>query len=716
MADIKDPITLSTRIQSKRITYAQAIDATSTFTPLEGEIILVRIDTTTNDGTQAAKPTYIMKVGDGTTTISNLKWFHAPASDVYAWAKKSSLDLADIPSIPLNKLDTALQTLINGKVDKTAYDTKIATIEGNITTINQKLAGLPNNLDDYVTESDFNELSGTVGGHTTDIGNLQTAVGTLNGADTVTGSVAKTVKDAVAVETQRATGIEQDLRTDLTNLTNKLNGEATVDGSLAKVLKQAKDYTDTEISDFNTETITPLTTRVKNLEDNKAGYATTGYVDGEIDKVEQVVANKLDKTTYESYISGKSLSDEQLKNYADSAASGAITTLRGGYTGSLKELDEAYKAADSAIDGRIDSLESALNNVSNVMDFVGVREVTISEGVITVTPNSGETFNKGDVVVNRTGKEFVYDGTKWCEFGDTSALSTSVSNLQSDVSDIEAQLEGISGKVTDYVTNQINNVNSTAEGLDTRIKAIENAPYASQDYVNQAKTNAINTVVGTSSDTKDSSTVVGAKKYADAAVTTLKNGDVKTNSDNISTLSGRVDALDTFKNTTVPATYLSKNDFASEKSTLQSAINGKVAQSDYDKDKATFALKAEVEEDFGEINQALNKAEGTLSDLEVTLTGYDKTNTVQKAISAVDTKAGNAASAASTADGKAAAAQTTANSAIAALGTYTADKAVETGINNNAAAIGIIQTNYLQNDNGKLKINGVEIIFDCGTL
>ena len=44
------------------------------------------------------------------------------------------------------------------------------------------------------------------------------------------------------------------------------------------VLAEAQGYTDTQISNFNTNTVAPLANRVKDLEDNKAGYATTANV------------------------------------------------------------------------------------------------------------------------------------------------------------------------------------------------------------------------------------------------------------------------------------------------------------------------------------------------------------------------------------------------------------------------------------------------------
>lgn len=98
--------TLKTRIVSKHASYTAWAD--STLVLLEGEIALASIETTQPDG-QGGKitvPTYLMKVGDGAKTFKELNWLAAPASDVYAWAKKASLELTDIPTMDAAHIPT----------------------------------------------------------------------------------------------------------------------------------------------------------------------------------------------------------------------------------------------------------------------------------------------------------------------------------------------------------------------------------------------------------------------------------------------------------------------------------------------------------------------------------------------------------------------------------------------------------------------------------
>ena len=133
---------------------------------------------------------------------------------------------------------------------------------------------------------------------------------------------------------------------------------------------------------------------------------------------------------------------EALAN-AKSELEGKITSGDSTTLGSAKEYtDEKVSAeatartnADNALDSRLGTVEAKLTNVSNVMDFVGARTVTVSqEGVISVTANEGESFNKGDVVVatsgDHAGKEFVFDGTTWHEFGYADSNTASINDLK----------------------------------------------------------------------------------------------------------------------------------------------------------------------------------------------------------------------------------------------------------------------------------------------
>ena len=58
-----------------------------------GEVALIKVGTTQVPG-GFTEPIWMMKVGDGTTTVQSLPWLVAPAADVHSWAKKTEADFS----------------------------------------------------------------------------------------------------------------------------------------------------------------------------------------------------------------------------------------------------------------------------------------------------------------------------------------------------------------------------------------------------------------------------------------------------------------------------------------------------------------------------------------------------------------------------------------------------------------------------------------------
>ena len=133
--------TIKTRIVSKHASYTAW--ANSTLVLLEGEIALASIETTKPDGQggQITVPAYLMKVGDGTKTFKELNWLAAPASDVYAWAKKASLELADIPTMDAAHIPTLGTDKING------LETRLVNLESAVGTGGSVANAIKNAID-----------------------------------------------------------------------------------------------------------------------------------------------------------------------------------------------------------------------------------------------------------------------------------------------------------------------------------------------------------------------------------------------------------------------------------------------------------------------------------------------------------------------------------------------------------------------------------------
>ena len=119
-----------------------------------GEVILAKVGTTHVKDSDVQAPIWMMKVGDGTSTVEACPWLVAPAADVYDWAKKASLDAADVPVLEIAKInglqdaldalsaeDGRLAGLITEAADKALDDAKAYVdeedvFETDMTTIN----------------------------------------------------------------------------------------------------------------------------------------------------------------------------------------------------------------------------------------------------------------------------------------------------------------------------------------------------------------------------------------------------------------------------------------------------------------------------------------------------------------------------------------------------------------------------------------------------
>lgn len=91
---------ISSRIVHKHDTLANWNLVKDTFKPRAGEICIAKIDV--NDPANKLLAPVMIKVGDGTSTWGQLDWISAKAADVYAWAKKSGIDVevVDVEDYP----------------------------------------------------------------------------------------------------------------------------------------------------------------------------------------------------------------------------------------------------------------------------------------------------------------------------------------------------------------------------------------------------------------------------------------------------------------------------------------------------------------------------------------------------------------------------------------------------------------------------------------
>lgn len=111
--------TFNTRIQLKYDTYENW--NTNNPTLLKGEMAVVEVPVET--GVAQNEPTYLLKIGDGTSDFKTLKWVSGTAADVYAWAKAATKPtyqaseiqgLEDFIGEKVKDTDTQYQIVKNG--------------------------------------------------------------------------------------------------------------------------------------------------------------------------------------------------------------------------------------------------------------------------------------------------------------------------------------------------------------------------------------------------------------------------------------------------------------------------------------------------------------------------------------------------------------------------------------------------------------------------
>lgn len=117
------------------------------------------------------------------------------------------------------------------------------------------------------------------------------------------------------------------------------------------------------------------------------------------------------------------------------------------------------KSARETFNTKITAIETALEGVTTVMDFAGAVEAV---------PTDFTGYQKGDVIVvtkgEDAGKEFVFDGSAFVEFGNSSAEQAAIADLQQDVEGLQQDVKDINAEINGTITTAIAGVTETADG------------------------------------------------------------------------------------------------------------------------------------------------------------------------------------------------------------------------------------------------------------
>lgn len=300
-------------------------------------------------------------------------------------------------------------------------------------------------------------------------------------------------REAIAAETQAR-------ETAVNGLSGRLDViEGTGEGSVKKALQDAKVYTDTKISEVNGANAA-LEVRVAANEDALA------LVDGKI----------------------------------DTAKNEAINTAKAHTNSEIAKIDAAFKEADTTINGRLDSLESATSDLGEIRTNISSNASAISKEVSDRKAAVESVERKLNEEVSRaTGAE--------------SQLTERINAVSGEVTRVE---ELVSTKATEtlnsakrYTDEKVSEINDNAEALEERVTANETALGLVDGKISTAKTEAIDAAkahtnseiskIDAAYKAADVQTLESAKSYADTKIGEAKTALERT----ISAVDAKVDTL-----------------------------------------------------------------------------------------------------------------------------------------------------------------------------
>ena len=295
---------------------------------------------------------------------------------------------------------------------------------------------------------DYADLPATL---QTAISNYDTRLKTLEGFMTGNeGTVEQAINNAIAAALE---GLDSEVSGEGKVVTEVVqeNGKVTVTkGNLA-----VADLTDG----------TALKQAVENLKTTAGNYATkaelntakgelSGEIDSDIAAARELISAEIDGdiATAKTELVGAAGTQNTIL-WAKAAADNALTVANGkvaqdAYNTKIGQIDEK----DAKQDERLGALEVQITGLSGAMHFEGVKDA-LPEG------EALAEYANGDVIIVGN-KEYVFNNGAFVEFGDAEVNAGAIANLT------------------------------------TRVKAIEDAPYATEEYVGTEITKAIEALDG----------------------------------------------------------------------------------------------------------------------------------------------------------------------------------------------------------------------------
>lgn len=255
-------------------------------------------------------------------------------------------------------LSAEMGKLLNTKL--TEQSGQLTAIDGKVDTVIDSIEGLESDLETHLTE-----VNTKIDANKTAIEAEVTRATTAEGA----------LQSAIDAEEARAIAIEEGLATRL----DTLEGDETVEGSVAKAVKDAKDAVDADMTALATKTTADIATaKTEAITESKA------YTDAEITKINTATGSLVTKVEaleakdvkLEGAISAVDTKAEANKTAIAKEVSdreAAITTVTEKVTnleGALATETAARIAGDQALQTNIDAVDTKVEDLKTIVDGI----------------------------------------------------------------------------------------------------------------------------------------------------------------------------------------------------------------------------------------------------------------------------------------------------------------------------------------------------------
>lgn len=292
---------------------------------------------------------------------------------------------------------------------KQACETECNAIKDRLTAVENKLKG-----QNYLTKEEADKYYVQIEAYTTKISELETAISVLTGTVNTLKTTTETAISNLQAEDTRLAGLINDLNTVAT--------QAAADASAALALAQANEVKITNIQNtinsFN-DAIVAWTPKLQQLiadaaqakSDAAAALLKANTLEQLLNqhiancsgstvdltelnnKINELRSKVTDLETRVTALEKQAhITEDQVKALAKTVTDAAIAALKGGYEGTLKDLEDAYKVAVKTVQDELDALELVVADNQAAISSLNKSLQALVTGIIvqgTVNPMIG---------------------------------------------------------------------------------------------------------------------------------------------------------------------------------------------------------------------------------------------------------------------------------------------------------------------------------------